>query len=101
MPHKPRLGDYPSPSDMETHPQDFSSYHVLLQAGTRMRIEQFDLERNPENGPMVWIRGHILDGSLAGNRLNISLISQEAGYSSLKVGLLMVDTNYLEQVENP
>lgn len=92
---------YPGPSDMKTHPQDFSPDHVLVRSGTQMRIEQFDLERNPENGPMVWIRGRVLDGPLAGNRLCVSLISREAGYSPLKVRLLMVDTNYLERTPNP
>src|SRR5207247_2765 len=117
MPEKPRLGVQPSPSTMKAHPKYFSSddgnpfrttaravarWHapgvssgVLIRAGTRMRIEQFDLERNPENDPMVWIRGYIFDGPLAGNRLNVSLISREAGDSPLNVGLLMVDPNYL------
>lgn len=92
---------YPSPLDIKTHPQDFSPSHVLVQSGTRIRIEQFDLERNPEAGPTVWIQTRVLDGPLAGNRLCVSLISREAGYSRLKVRLLMVDTNYLERVDNP
>jgi hypothetical protein len=101
MPNKPRLVYYPSPSGTKTHRQVVLSGTTLIRAGTRMRIEQFDLERNLENGPTVWIRGFILDGPLAGNRLNVSLISKKAGESSLEVNLLMVDTNYLKRIENP
>ena len=93
---------YPGPSDLKTHPQDFSGGSVLIPAGTLVQIERFDLERNPYAiGPMVWIYGSIIGGPLAGNRLMISFISVEAGHSPLDVRLLMVDTNYLERVKTP
>lgn len=100
--HPIAIGNYyPRPSDLKTNPQDFPQNHALVPAGTRIRIEQFELERNPVAGPNVWISGRVLNGPLIGNRMMVSLISQDAGRSQLDAGLLMVNTNLLYRLEDP
>src|SRR5258706_5524188 len=92
--------NFPTPSDFQAQPKHFRRQYVLFPADTDVQVERFDLEINMENGTFMWIRSRILAGPLAGDELNLTFVSRVAGRSSLKADLLMVDTNFLEQIEH-
>jgi len=91
---------FPTLSDIQARRKHFARDFVIIPANTVVRIERFDLERNVEAGIFVWIYGRFVGGPLASQKASLSLISRREGRSALEAQLLMVDTNFLEQVKH-
>jgi len=93
---------WPTPSDVQAQPKQFSHNYLIIPAHTDFRIERFDYEKNMEAGYFVWIYGKVPGGTV---EFNFSFVSRKAGRSSLEPDLrfepdlLMVDTNILERIE--
>ena len=90
--------DYPRLTEIQAMPNRSRWKYVVVPENTHIQIAEFDLEKNMENGIVVWINGRVLGGPLAGHKLNLSFISRAAGQSFVKADLLMVDTNFIEQI---
>ena len=96
----PPPDSYPRLSDVQARPKHFAKDYRILEAGTLVRIERFDLEKNPESGRTMWIRSRVLTGPIANRGLYLTFISREAGNSPLGVRLLLTDTNFLECIKD-
>ena len=100
-----RPGDSGVPStvqDYERAPQDWKGIAGVAKPGTLIRVTKIQLENNPENGKMVWIKGLLLDVSWAKKTAELAFVSRRSPYqTSLFSDLPLVDTNMLELVTQP
>ena len=89
--------------DYERAPQDWKAIAGVAQPGTLIRIMEIQLENNPENGKMVWIRGRLLDVSWAKKTAELAFISKRTPppHGSLLGDLPVVDTDILELITKP
>src|SRR5437867_511993 len=73
----------------------------VAKPGTLITVSKIQLEKNPENGKMMSIRGRLLDVPWAKKMAELAFISKRAPYRGLAGYLLVVDTNILQLLTRP
>jgi hypothetical protein len=102
-PNSQAAGMPQSVEDYERAKDQWKNIAAVLQSGTRIEVLKVQLDNNPENGKMVWVRGRLLDTDIGHGTAQLTFISRRISppYGSLLGGLPMVDTNILELVTRP
>lgn len=77
---------------------------AMLPIGQRIELQEIQLENNPENGNVVWVRGRLLDTDVGHGAAELAFISRHVPpppRARLLRDMPMVDTNILELVRKP
>ena len=99
-----RLGESGKPdsvAEYEEWPDERKKFIAgIAPVGTLIRITEVQLEKNPEMGRMMWIRGRFVDVPWATKEAELAFISKrtKVGTDPLLGEIPMVDTDLLELV---
>jgi hypothetical protein len=90
-----------SVADYERSPGKWPRIVGVAKPGTLIEITKIELENHLENGPMIWVRGRLLNLDWAKKTADLKFISKHVFCRGLFNHLPVVNTDILELVTKP